>query len=85
MCFTERVWAAARDLHSWAYAQSLALSWQPARKRTVVGEVAWAGCVGEKQHFTGQWTCSGHSVLPAVKVRPAERVEKHGTNSCTLQ
>lgn len=26
----------------------------------------------------------GHSVLPAVKVMPVERVEKHGAKSCTL-
>lgn len=25
-----------------------------------------------------------HSVLPAVKVMPVERVERHGANSCNL-
>ena len=45
MCFTESMWAASRAIHSWAYAQSPATVWQPARTK-VVGEVVrgfWEG------------------------------------------
>lgn len=77
MCFAERVKAAAKSIHSWACAQSPALSWQPARKTSGIGGgVGFLGRLAvlvRKGIFLDIGPVMGHSVLPAVKVMPVEK------------
>lgn len=86
ICFPEKVWAAARAIHSWACAQSPATSWWPARKKVVKrSSVGFLLAVLVRNSiFLDIGAAVGHAVLPAVKVTPVENEERHGANSCTL-